>query len=214
VIALPDATTPEAYATQENWDRFAAIVLARVRDAHTRDPLAAGLDVESLRTQLPWDVPLRTFRWGVERLVAAGALARDENMVCDPRHRVALSHKYEALGDQLEQVLRAGGLTPPDLRQLEETTGEGRKTLLDVLGVLEKARRVVRVAPDLFYHPEAVAEGKRRIAEHCAVHGEITAAGFRDLIGASRKFAIAFLDWCDRTGVTLRVGDVRRLRRS
>ena len=48
---------------------------------------------------------------------------------------------------------------------------------------------------------------------HCRTHGEITAAVFRDLIGASRKFAIAFLDWCDRTGVTLRVGDVRKLRR-
>ena len=42
---------------------------------------------------------------------------------------------------------------------------------------------------------------------------EITAATFRDLIGASRKFAIAFLDWCDRTGLTVRVGDLRKLRR-
>ena len=45
------------------------------------------------------------------------------------------------------------------------------------------------------------------------VLGEISAAVFRDLIGASRKYAIAFLDWCDRTGVTTRVGDMRRLRR-
>ena len=45
-------------------------------------------------------------------------------------------------------------------------------------------------------------------------HRDITAAVFRDLIGASRKFAIAVLDWCDRTGVTVRVGDLRKLRRS
>jgi selenocysteine-specific elongation factor len=69
------------------------------------------------------------------------------------------------------------------------------------------------VAPDLYYAAEAVEEGRRRIAEHCAAHGEITAAAFRDAIGSSRKFAIAFLDWCDRTGVTIRVGDARRLRR-
>ena len=33
------------------------------------------------------------------------------------------------------------------------------------------------------------------------------------MIGASRKFAIAFLEYFDRTGVTIRVGDQRKLRR-
>ena len=59
---------------------------------------------------------------------------------------------------------------------------------------------------------EAVERGIGLLRGHCAVHGEITAAAFRDLIGASRKYSIAFLDYCDRTGVTLRVGDVRRMR--
>jgi len=34
----------------------------------------------------------------------------------------------------------------------------------------------------------------------------------RDLLGASRKFAIALLDYFDHTGFTTRVGDLRRLR--
>ncbi len=40
---------------------------------------------------------------------------------------------------------------------------------------------------------------------------EITAATYRDLLGASRKFAIALLDYFDHAGVTTRVGDARRL---
>jgi hypothetical protein len=32
------------------------------------------------------------------------------------------------------------------------------------------------------------------------------------MLGASRKFAIALLDYFDHAGVTTRVGDVRRLR--
>jgi selenocysteine-specific elongation factor len=214
LVALPNATAPEAWTTIENWNRFETTVLGRVRDVHVRDPLVPGLDMESLRTQLPWEVPLKIFRWSIERLVGPGVLARDDNVVRSPEHRVRLDREGGALGDRLEQALRAGGCTPPDLRQLEEMTGASHKILLDVLGVLEKEQRVVRIAPELFYHPEAVAEGTRRIAEYCVAHGEITAAAFRDLIGASRKFAIAFLDWTDRTGITLRVGDVRRLRRA
>ena len=38
-------------------------------------------------------------------------------------------------------------------------------------------------------------------------------ARFRDLIKASRKFSIALLNYFDRTGFTLRVGDARKVRR-
>jgi selenocysteine-specific elongation factor len=102
---------------------------------------------------------------------------------------------------------------PPDLRQLEEAVGVPRQNLADVLGVLEGEGRVVRIASDLFYARTAAEEAKAIVTAHCRAHGEITAATFRDLIGASRKFAIAFLDWCDRTGLTVRVGDLRKLRR-
>jgi len=213
LVALPERAAPEAWTTAENWDRFAATVLGRVRELHAREPLAPGLDMESLRTQLPWEVPLKIFRWSVERLAGEGVLARDDNVVRDPEHRVRLDREGGALGARLERILADGGLTPPDLRALEEASGASRRELLGVLGVLEKEGRVVRVSPELYYHPTAVAEGTRRITDYCAAHGEVTAAAFRDLIGASRKFAIAFLDWTDRTGITLRVGDVRRLRR-
>jgi selenocysteine-specific elongation factor len=110
-------------------------------------------------------------------------------------------------------MLAAGRFTPPDLRQLEEATGTERRRLVEMLGVLEKEGRVVRVAPDLYFARDAADAAKGVVTEHCRAHGEISAGVFRDAIGASRKFAIAFLDWCDRTGVTTRVGDARRLRR-
>jgi len=33
-------------------------------------------------------------------------------------------------------------------------------------------------------------------------------------IAASRKYGIPLLDWFDRAGLTIRVGDVRKLRRA
>jgi selenocysteine-specific elongation factor len=68
------------------------------------------------------------------------------------------------------------------------------------------------VAPDLYFARGAIERGIHLLKEYCASHGEITAAAFRDLIGASRKYTIPLLQYYDRTGVTLRVGDVRKLR--
>src|SRR6185436_8721128 len=84
------ARTAAAWTTADDWSRFAALAVERVRELHERDPLAPGLELESLRTQLPWDVPLRVFRGCVDRLVADGVLARDAGIVRAPEHRVRL----------------------------------------------------------------------------------------------------------------------------
>jgi selenocysteine-specific elongation factor len=42
--------------------------------------------------------------------------------------------------------------------------------------------------------------------------GEMTAAAFRDLIGSSRKYTIPLLEYFDREGMTIRIGDIRKLK--
>jgi selenocysteine-specific elongation factor len=42
--------------------------------------------------------------------------------------------------------------------------------------------------------------------------GEMTAASFRDLIGSTRKYTIPLLEYFDRSGLTIRIGDARRLK--
>ena len=55
---------------------------------------------------------------------------------------------------------------------------------------------------------EAMGQKLRRFLEQ---EGRITPAGFRDLIEASRKYTIPLLDYFDRSGLTVRSGDYRRL---
>ncbi|HZP42778.1 MAG TPA: selenocysteine-specific translation elongation factor [Candidatus Binatia bacterium] len=212
-VAIPDARAPEAWTTAAKAARLEAFVVERVDAAHRTAPLAPGVEMESLRTQLPWALPPKVFRWAVERLVAARRLVREESLVRNPAHRAALGADARALARRVEALLADARFAPPDVRRLEEAAGAARRALGDVLAVLEREGRVVRVAPDLYYARAAAAAAAELVRAHCAQHGEIAAATFRDLIGGSRKYAIALLDWLDRTGVTVRIGDLRKLRR-
>src|SRR5207249_3306756 len=78
VLAIPDPRAPEAWTTAAKWQRLEAAACEAVAAAHRAEPLAPGLEMESLRTQLPWDVPPRVFRWCIERLAAARRLVREE----------------------------------------------------------------------------------------------------------------------------------------
>jgi selenocysteine-specific elongation factor len=70
----------------------------------------------------------------------------------------------------------------------------------------------VKVAPDMVFAREVVSDIEARLRAYLEREREITAAGFRDLIDASRKYSIPLLDYFDRSGVTVRSGDFRRLR--
>lgn len=213
VRPIPDPTHPAAWITTARAQALCDRLISDVTALHRDHPLLPGADLESLRTQLPWDVSPLVFRWAIDHLVATKRLVRSDSLVRLPQHTVALDGDAQALGAQILPLLDAGHFTPPDLAQLAAALTVEARQISEVLRVLEKERRVVRVAPDLHFAPVAIDAALERLRAHCATHGDITAASFRDLIGASRKYAIALLDWTDRTGVTVRVGDARKLRR-
>jgi selenocysteine-specific elongation factor len=85
--------------------------------------------------------------------------------------------------------------------------------LREVLATLEREGQVVKIASDLYFAREPFEAARDKLLNYLATHGEITAATYRDQLSASRKYAIALLDYFDHTGLTTRVGDLRRLRR-
>jgi selenocysteine-specific elongation factor len=113
-----------------------------------------------------------------------------------------------ALSDRalaLEDRLRAAGLAPPVDSELGDEAAE--------LPALRAAGRVVRVARNLHYHADALAEARARIVARLERDGQITIAQLRDELGTSRKFAQALLEHLDGEKVTRRVGDAHVLRR-
>ena len=72
---------------------------------------------------------------------------------------------------------------------------------------------MVKITTELYLSSATLEKARVVLTGHLAAQGEITAATFRDLLGISRKTAIPLLEYFDRTGLTLRIGDVRKLRK-
>ena len=101
---------------------------------------------------------------------------------------------------------------PPDLQQIERTTGIGRAKLVQVMRILERDRSVVRVGVDMYFLSGSVEGVTRALREEFSGSEEITPAMFRDRFNTTRKYTIPLLEYLDRQGVTVRVGDTRRLK--
>ena len=205
----------EAFTTKSRWDALKQAVVDAVGTHHTAEPLAPGLEMEAMRTRLPFEIGARAFRPIIDRLSHESEIVREESVIRLRSHRVQLGGEAETLGARIEEALTRAEFQPPDLKQLAEglkIPANQLQRARTVLLAMEREGRVVKIATDLYFSRAAADGARAKLIEYLKTHSEITAATFRDLLGASRKFAIALLDYFDHAGVTTRVGDARRLR--
>ena len=143
---------------------------------------------------------------------ATRRLVREESLVRLPTHRVSSRPRSAPRrgdrGSDRDRRLRR------PTRSSSSETAQGRRSACSSTARRSNARASVarsrRTSSITLRRSRACANGSPS-ASAPAVSSR--AAEFRDLIGASRKFSIALLDYFDRTGFTMRVGDVRKLRR-
>ena len=205
----------EAFTTRTRWDELKRFALDALEKHHKKEPLSAGLEMEALRTRLPYEIGARAFRPIIDRLSHESEIVREESVLRLKGHRVQLGGDAETLGASIDAALTNAQFQPPDLKQLAEALkipANQLARLRTVLLAMEREGRVVKIATDLYFSRAAADTARARVVDYLHTHTEITAATFRDLLGASRKFAIALLDHFDHSGVTTRVGDTRRLR--
>jgi selenocysteine-specific elongation factor len=205
----------EGYTTAGKWDELKRFAIAALGAHHEAEPLSPGLEMEAMRERLPWEVSARAFRSLIDRLTRVSEIVREENLLRLKSHRVKLGGDEGRLGERIAAALRAAQFQPPDLKQLAEELKLPASELARIrtlFGALEREGRVVKIATDLYFSREAMEAARQRLLDYLKGAPEITAAAYRDLLGASRKFAIALLDYFDHSGLTIRVGDARRLR--
>ena len=214
ILPLPNAEHPEAYSVIAKWERLTAEVDRILANFHQRMPLAQGMEMESVRSQLSFSFSPKLFRAVADKLAVEGIVVREESSLRLPSHTVTLSEDEQVTASRLQQALDAGGLTPPEMKDVEATLGLPRKQLADLLAILEVQQKAVKVTTDLYIGMPALEQARTVLIAQLTSQGEISAATFRDLLGISRKTAIPLLEYFDRIGMTLRVGDVRKLRKT
>ncbi len=149
----------EGYTTRSKWQELKRITTAALAAHHAAEPLSPGLEMEALRTRLPYEVNARSFRALVERLARESDIVREESVLRLKSHQVKLGGDEGRLGAQIEKVLRDAGFQPPDLRQLAEALERPASDLArlrTLLGAMEREGRVVKVATDLYFARDAV----------------------------------------------------------
>ena len=213
-LRLVSAEGEKLYTTHAKWERLKGQLLEMLKAFHAAHPLVPGMDMEELRGKLAYALSPKIFRVVTDLLINEKLIARDENLLRLASHRVQLGGQEKSLMDKIKKILGEQPLAPPDLKEVEKQAGVPRHRLNELIRLLEREGAVVRITTDMYFLASSVEQLRQTLRKYLTEKGEMTAASFRDLIGSSRKYTIPLLEFFDRDGLTIRIGDIRKLKSS
>lgn len=179
---------------------------------HNTNPLKPGMPREELKSRLPPQVSSKLFTLLIQQMVKSGQINVEENMVRLSTHSVSLGQDQTDVRKKILETYQASGLTPPAFKEFCKTERIDPSKSKEVLHVLVDEGLIVKIKEDLYFHQEAITMIRKKLVDFLSINGEITTPQFKDMTGASRKFVIPIIEYFDARNVTIRVGDIRKLR--
>lgn len=185
----------EIFLAKERAARLAEQARRTVASYHRDNPLRPGIPKASLASRLG---------------VGAGALAallswepaleERGSAVAETGFAPALREGEDAEWERIRRELREAGLQAPRVAELRADP--------ELVHILVREGRLVRISDQLVYLPEQIEELWERLGD---LPERFTVAAFRDAMGLTRKYAVPLLEWLDGSGATVRHGDERSL---
>jgi len=204
-IALELGKKSKKFLTlKSTWESTLSGLDSRIEDYHQKYPMKVGMALEELKSQSK--LADNVFKVAVEGLITAGNVIQTGPNIKKLDFEIRLSAEQNKLTKGLLDQFAANPTQPPSVVDCKDSIGEDLYNALIALNELKQLSNEVVFTPDAYQ--SMVEKLKKKITKD----GPITVAQTRDMFGSSRKYMLAFLERLDAEGVTVREGDVRRLK--
>jgi selenocysteine-specific elongation factor len=172
---------------------------------HRDYPLRRGIPREELKSRLK--VEPRLFNALVRKMTVDGKLTEIGSWVAQPGHVIRFDDAQQAKVQALLKRFAQNPYSPPSVKESQAEVGS------EVFNALIELGEMTVVSPEVVFRRSDYEAMVARISEHIRKQGQVTVAQARDIFNTSRRFILSFLEYLDSTGITVRDGDYRRLRK-
>ena len=178
---------------------------------HAANPLHAGMKLAELRQKLLPGTELTVADGVLAELAAEGRIKRVADRYAMAEFTVHFTKRQNAIRDKLLQTYRKADLEVPSVDEVYPMfLPKEKEDCKQVLESLISSGQLVMLTPQLYYHHQTFDRVLEQTRAFFAEKEELTLAEFRDMLGTSRKYALAVLEYYDRNKMTKKEGDIRR----
>lgn len=177
---------------------------------HRQNALVPGMSREELRGSFPQVAP-EVFARAFDEAVRAKQVEVAGELVRQPGRGVVMKDDEAESKRTIEATFANAGLKVPALNDVLAGLKLDKARAQKIVTLLLREKVLIKISEELVFHRDALAELRARLAAEKAKSPKLDVARFKDMTGATRKYAIPLLEYLDREHVTRRVGDERVL---
>lgn len=167
---------------------------------HQTYPLRKGIPKEEIKSKLELPAKHVNLLVGKSRLVDGGTY------VYQPNHQVVFSPAEQTKVDQLLRALENDPFATPSVSECKTMTND------EIYNALIDQRVLRQVTPDVVFLEVSYNQMVEKIYQTYPSPNAFSVSQVRDLLGSSRKYILALMEYLDSTGITVRSGDERKFR--
>jgi selenocysteine-specific elongation factor len=200
------------YLHSEHFNGLMQEMIQLLEQFHRGNPLKPGMSKEELKSRLPGEISPRLFQLLISDLGRNQKIVLEENIIRLATHVISLGADQSGIREKILRIYLESGLTPPYFKEFCKNESLDPSRAKEVLMLLVDEGQMVRIKDDLFFHSRPISAIRQELVAFLNKNGEITTPQFKELTGISRKYLIPLIEYFDSKNVTIRVGDIRKLR--
>lgn len=189
-------------------------LVAWLGEFHRKQSMKPGVQRGELASTWGRKLPAKLLHLVLERLMKKGDVVGDQEILRLKDHKVSLASDTAKVRELILGAYEKGGTRPPNLKDVLEPTKMDFKQAAPVFRHLQDEGKLVKIKEEMYYHAPALEDIRNRIIRFFDDNDEMDAQDFKGITDLSRKYAIPVLEHFDKQRLTVRVGDVRKLRKS
>lgn len=192
-------------ASASYWNTLSSNIQDLVETYHEQFPLRRGIPREELKSRLKLEP--KVFNAALSFLASQNSIIDEQGTVSKPGHEIKFTGADRAKVEALRRRFESNPYETPSIKECQAEAG------VELVNALIESGELMPVSDAVIFRKEDYDEITARIKSSLAERGNITLAEARDMLGTTRKYAQALLEHLDSTGLTVRDGDTRRLRK-
>lgn len=190
--------------TKLEWEEKSRIILDAIRVFHQQFPLRAGINKNELKEKLKWNADL--INKFIEGLLIRNLIDQQSGILRLPNHHIQFSEEMKIQVESILHQFHSSPFSPPPLSEIKARYGE------DLISVMISRGMILVTSDDIAFRKEDFEKMGKKLVEIVSKDGGITLSQFRDFFNTSRKYALSFLEFLDKKGVTDFDGEKRTIK--
>lgn len=203
-------------AASAYWSQIKNRVGGEISNYQRLYPLRQGIPREELKSRLGF--PARIFNAVIGKILSDGSFYERsvrQNLpgvspvpvIHQQGHVIRFTPTEQKAVDKLLAQFRSDPYAPPTIKTCIIEVGE------DSYNALVDTEQLIPVSSDVVFRLEDYKRIVAQVLDMIGEYGSISVAQIRDRFNTSRRYILALLEHLDAIGITVRDGDVRKLKR-